>query len=487
MALKYMITKNPNKLRFFYDLAALVFSAVLTIVLVNLFGVWESICTAQLIAYLLITLAILFGSGLYTRYRISGFRKKSLLILGSCTFGSISVSILTQEYQISLAMSLLAIPLLLVPRFILQTTSTVVGTLSKKVVKEKGGVLVIGGAGYIGTYVVQVLLESGKKVRVLDKLMFGEEPLKEFSNNENFELIRGDCTNIGILAKAIDGCSEVVHLAGLVGDPACAVDKVYTKHTNIIATRMVRDLSIALGVNRLIFASSCSVYGISDKEVDEEGELNPVSLYAETKVDSERELLTNIPDDLSVTVLRFATVFGHSRRPRFDLVANIFSAQSIVDGTITVIGPDQWRPFVHVFDLARAIKITLEAPVGVVNGQIFNVGDRRLNYTIGMLGESIQKIANKYGFQPKMNVDDGNSADKRNYAVCFEKIKKKLGFESTILLEDGVDEMICNLLNGIYGDYTNDVYSNYKTTKKLKDMFYSEIDSDIIYSSAKVF
>ena len=148
-----------------------------------------------------------------------------------------------------------------------------------------------GGGGYIGTHVVEQLLAEGWRVRVLDRLLFGKAPLQDFLANPRFELVEGDATDILKLIEAMHGASAVVHLAGLVGDPACAVDESFTRHANVFATRLIKKAVPLLGVRRLVFASSCSVYGINSAEVNETSEVNPVSLYARTKVESERELL----------------------------------------------------------------------------------------------------------------------------------------------------------------------------------------------------
>src|SRR5262249_27432907 len=169
----------------------------------------------------------------------------------------------------------------------------------------------------IGSHTVDLLLAAGQRVRVLDRLMYGRGPLADFEGNPRFELIEGDATDISKLTAAGKDASAVVHLAGLVGGPACAVGPGLTRHANIVATRMAKDVAQSLGVHRFVFASSCSVYGVTDKEVSELDALNPVSLYAQTKIDSEQELLASIRDEFFVTILRFATVFGHSRRPRF--------------------------------------------------------------------------------------------------------------------------------------------------------------------------
>ena len=266
--------------------------------------------------------------------------------------------------------------------------------------------------------------------------MYGDEPIREFLGNPRFEFLEGDATDIRKLTLAMRDASAVVHLAGLVGDPACAVDAEFTRHTNIVATRMAKDVAQGLGVHKFVFASSCSVYGVSEKEVNEHAALNPVSLYAQTKIDSERELLSASRDDFFVTILRFATVFGHSRRPRFDLVGNLFTAQAVTDGLVTVVGPHQWRPFVHVRDLARSIVTVLKADPVTVQNQIFNVGDARLNMTILQLAEVVRAIAGDV--RPvDISVRD-DAGDRRNYAVSFNKIRDVLGFKAETLMPEGI-------------------------------------------------
>ncbi|HKC83724.1 MAG TPA: SDR family oxidoreductase, partial [bacterium] len=250
--------------------------------------------------------------------------------------------------------------------------------------------------------------------------------------------------------------------AGLVGDPACAVDESFTRHANVFATRLVKKAAQSLGVRRFVFASSCSVYGINPAEVSETSEVNPVSLYARTKVESERELLLD-DEDFCVTTLRFATVFGHSRRPRFDLVANLFTAQAVNDGKITLMGPSQWRPFVHVRDLARAIVAVLDADPERVRGQVFNVGDRRLNMTIGQLARLVQESVSH---TRRVEVVEMPSKDLRNYAVSFEKIRREIGFEAETLMETGIQEIIAEFDKGAYGHYRDAVYSNLAMTKR---------------------
>jgi nucleoside-diphosphate-sugar epimerase len=341
-------------------------------------------------------------------------------------------------------------------------------------------VLVVGGAGYIGSHVVDLLLKEGRNVRVLDRLMYGKDSLSEFLNHRYFELVEGDATDISKLTLAMKDVSAVVHMAGLVGDPACLIDPNFTRHTNIIATKMVKEVAQSIGVHRFVFASSCSVYGVSDKEARENDPLNPVSLYAQTKIDSERELLFSVPDEFFVTILRFATVFGHSRRPRFDLVANLFTGQAIEDGIIHVVGPGQWRPFIHVRDLARAVLFVLKADPPIIQGQIYNVGDQRLNMTIGKLGEEIKNIVSRFR-DVQMNVQE-NAADRRNYAVSFDKIRSSLGFDAQIMLHEGIEEMVEHFRKGTYRSYREKVYNNLAVTKDALDNFRDPASSSRLYA-----
>lgn len=313
--------------------------------------------------------------------------------------------------------------------------------------------------------------------------MYGRDPLSEFIGRPNFRLIEGDATDIAKLTEAMNGASAVVHLAGLVGDPACAVDQTFTRHTNIIATRMARDVAQAMGIQRFVFASSCSVYGVSEREVRETDTLNPVSLYAQTKIDSERELLAGLRDNFFVTILRFATVFGDSRRPRFDLVGNLFTAQAMTDGLITVIGPDQFRPFIHVRDLARSIAMVLAADTDQMQNQIFNVGDSRLNMTILQLAERVRDVCAQYR-DVEISVTE-NSQDRRNYRVSFDKIQSFLDFHASTLIEPGVEEMAHGFLNSRFGNYRDQTYSNLAMTARALSMFQDPVELARLYAPLK--
>jgi nucleoside-diphosphate-sugar epimerase len=476
---------GPNEARIFFDGATGAVGALVAVLFLRLVldRPVDGLPAGAALPAIFIALNAL--AGLYTRLKLAASRVKAGWLVLSIAGSAGLARVLGAETAAVVLWSLLVAPPVVLARLFLGLPYSRQRAVASLIVRRHGPVLVVGGAGYIGCHTVERLLAQGHRVRVLDRLMYGREPIAPFLANRNFELVEGDVTSITSLTAAMRDTSAVVHLAGLVGDPACAVDPEFTRHTNIVATRMAKEVAQSLGVHRFVFASSCSVYGVSDAEVDESSPLNPVSIYAQTKIDSERELLFSVRDDFFVTILRFATVFGHSGRPRFDLVANLFTAQAFNDGVITVIGSQQWRPFVHVRDLARAIVCVLDASPVAVQSQIFNVGDRRLNMTIGQLAGTVRDVTSRY--RPvEVVVHEQAAADRRNYAVSFEKIRSHLGFEAETTLEDGIAEMARNFAEGRYGPYRHAVYSNVEVTRRAVEEFYDPEEADRLYAPRKV-
>ena len=318
-------------------------------------------------------------------------------------------------------------------------------------------VLVIGGAGFIGSVLCRQLLRQGYSVRVLDTLLYGRESLADLLPNPNFELIEGDSRDVGTVFRAMLDMNAVVHLGELVGDPACALDEKLTREINLAATRMIAEAAQGCGAQRFIYSSSCSVYGASPEVSDERSELNPLSLYAWAKIACERVLLGLNGPDFHPVILRFATVYGLSPRPRFDLVVNLLTAKAARDGEITIFGGDQWRPFVHVADVAQAIIRGLEAPLANVKGGIFNVGSDEQNYTITQVGELVQRVIP----QARLVTQPGDT-DRRDYRVSFAKIQRELDFTPQYGVEDGVREIAVALRAGQIGNYQDKRHSNYK-------------------------
>jgi nucleoside-diphosphate-sugar epimerase len=474
---------GPNEARILFDVGVSVAATLMTLLLVALGG--RRAPQAPLLAALGLQVAVFLvlnaALGLYSRHRASpaGFRLRLLAtsVFCACLAGYGAGGDLFGP----VAWGALVLPPVALTRWMASVARSGARPLRRLVTDPHAPIAVLGGAGYIGTHAVAELLARGYTVRVLDRLMYGTEPVRDLLGHPRFQLIEGDVTDIARLTEAAHGCRALVHLAGLVGDPACAVDPAYTAHTNIVATRMAHEIAHSLGVSRFIFASSCSVYGIADTPVDEMSPLNPVSLYARTKIDSERELLRPTPDHFFLTVLRFATVFGHSRRPRFDLVANLFTAQAMIEGRIRVIGPHQWRPFVHVRDLARSIRLCLEAPEAIVQSQVFNVGDARLNRTILALAETVRGVVSERR-DVTVVVEEQSEADRRNYLVSFDKIHRLLGFEATVSIEEGVREMVEQFAADRYRDYRADLYSNLATTRQAVEDFHDPAEQARLYA-----
>jgi nucleoside-diphosphate-sugar epimerase len=322
-------------------------------------------------------------------------------------------------------------------------------------------VLIVGGAGYIGSFLADKMLRGGYKVRIVDLLLYGKDPIKKFTY-ESFEFIRGDCRDKNIIEEALDGVDAVVHLGEIVGDPACNIDESFTIETNYAATQMIVELCVKRGIKRFVFASSCSVYGQNDEEVNEESKLNPISLYARCKIESEKAIQSFDYNHFCPTILRLATVHGKSFRQRFDLVVNMLAIKAVAEGSIKIFGGDQWRPFISVSDVCRGIIAVLNAEEWKVRKQVFNLGDTRENYQMIQMADIIGKLV------PEVNVEIlKDHSDKRSYQVCFEKIKRRLGFSAENKIYDSVKDIISAYQNeNIFRDYRDQKYHNVLALKE---------------------
>ncbi len=295
-------------------------------------------------------------------------------------------------------------------------------------------VLVTGVAGYVGTRVAALLLADGHAVRGFDSLLFPDDSVAALRDLPGFTLVHGDVRDPVAVGRATEGCAAVVHLARLVGDPACALDPALTRAVNLEGTRHVIDAGAAAGVRRLVFASTCSVYGAAGEAwLDESSATAPVSLYAETHLEAEALLAAHPSGAEAPCILRFATVFGAAPRMRFDLVVNLLTARALREGVVEVHGGDQWRPQVHVDDAARAVVLALDHPAAA--GATFNVGSDALNLRIADLAE---RIAARF---PSARLTVQETRDPRSYRVSFARIRRELGFDTTHTIESGVDEI----------------------------------------------
>jgi nucleoside-diphosphate-sugar epimerase len=301
-------------------------------------------------------------------------------------------------------------------------------------------VLVTGGAGYVGSLLVEELLRRGHRVRVLDALVHGTVPsVLTAWGDPSFEFIRGDVRDARARAVALKEVDSVVHLAAIVGDPACAREPELARAVNLEATKLLVDDATCAGVERFVFASTCSNYGKRDNGslATEEDELKPVSLYAETKVAAELDILSrNGAGPRVSTCLRFATVYGTSPRMRFDLTVNEFTRDVALGRDLVVFGEQFWRPYVHVRDVADAVAMTLEAPPEAVAGEVFNVGGTHENYR----KLDIVNLLNDRFDSPVVKFVRKNE-DPRDYRVSFEKVAASIGFELGHTVGNGIDEV----------------------------------------------
>jgi nucleoside-diphosphate-sugar epimerase len=320
-------------------------------------------------------------------------------------------------------------------------------------------ILVIGGAGYIGSALLPKLLSRGHRVRLLDRFFYGFEPIRDVLGHPKLEVVQADFRRVDTLVECMRGVDAVIHLGAIVGDPACALDRDLTIEVNLMATRTIAEVAKGYGIRRMIFASTCSVYGASsdDELLTEESPLNPVSLYAVTKLASEKVLMDLAGETFSPTCLRFSTIYGLSGRTRFDLVVNLLTAKAVMDGVITIQGGDQWRPLLHVDDAALALLHTLESPLPKVHKQVFNVGSDEQNFTIQRIGELIQKMV-----PGAKLVNQGLGGDRRDYRADFRKIREQLGFVPQWTVWEGIRQVIDEIRKGAVKDYRAAKYSNVK-------------------------
>jgi nucleoside-diphosphate-sugar epimerase len=324
-------------------------------------------------------------------------------------------------------------------------------------------VLLIGGAGYVGTVITSHFLKLGFKVRALDNFVYdNQEAIQAYLGDENYEFISGDLGNTKTLARAAEGIENVVILGGLVGDPITKSYPEASNSINDIGVQNCIDFFDDKKLNKLIFISTCSNYGlIKENELaDENFELNPLSLYAKAKVAAELHLMSKKGKvSYTATVLRFATAFGLSPRMRFDLSVSEFVRDLYFGEELVVFDENTWRPYCHVRDFARLIEIVIEADNEKVNFNVFNAGGEVNNFTKKMIVDTIAS------YIPDAKIKFGaNGTDPRNYKVSFKKVKDTLGFEPKYTIKHGIEELISAFKIGVYSDsITNkNKYGNFK-------------------------
>ena len=324
-------------------------------------------------------------------------------------------------------------------------------------------ILVVGGEGYIGNVVCSKLLANGHHVTSFDNLIYNNYScVLNKINQKNYRFVFGDISNTLLIKPLIEQSDVVLLLAGLVGDP---ITKKYPKESGLINDSGVLDLITLCSknkLNHLIFVSTCSNYGLIDNDelASETHELNPLSLYAKSKVNAEKYILSlKDKTDMNATILRFATAFGLSPRMRFDLTISEFTRDLAIGNTLLVYDANTWRPYCHVKDFARLINMVIDSPKEKVSFEVFNAGGDINNATKQMI---IDKILKKIPNGKVRYKDYGK--DPRNYKVNFEKVKSAIGFEPAFTIDHGIVELLNAINNHLFDhvDGNKNLFGNYE-------------------------
>jgi len=329
---------------------------------------------------------------------------------------------------------------------------------------SKDIILVTGGAGYIGSVLVADLVNRGEKVRVFDKLYFGDIGLNGVK--EKIDLVQGDVREFP--DSALEGVKAVIHMGSLSNDPTAEFDPQANREINFEGTMKVAEACKRKGIKRFTFASSAAIIGFHVEAIADEDFLpNPQSEYAQSKLDAENGLKSLVSDKFCPVIFRQATVFGFSPRMRWDLVVNTMTKDAFSRGSIFVYcAGDNWRPLVHVKDVAAAHIEGLKVPEEKVKGQIFNLVHK--NYRILELGHWVREILKKY--IPITVETSFGSKESRSYRISGKKLKEMLGFEARGTVEEAVLEIFDILRSGRYTDFINPIYYNIDWMKLLSDM-----------------
>ena len=293
-------------------------------------------------------------------------------------------------------------------------------------------IFITGGAGYVGSKLVPKLLDLGYEVTVLDLMIYGEEVLE---NHEKLNKVKGDIRDIPLLEKIIPGHNSLIHLACISNDPSFELNPTLGKSINLDAFEPLVKICVKNDINKFIYASSSSVYGIKkEKNVTEDMELEPLTDYSRFKGDCEKILNSYKSDSFITTTIRPSTVCGYARRQRLDLVVNILTNHAFHNREIKVFGGDQLRPNVHIDDMVNSYLAVLSAESQKINGQIFNVGFK--NQSVNELANDVKEIIGD-----DVKIINTKSDDNRSYHVSSEKIKETLGFETKYSVKDAVVDL----------------------------------------------
>lgn len=332
-----------------------------------------------------------------------------------------------------------------------------------------GKILLVGGAGYVGSVLTQELLERGYAVRILDRLYFGDEGLNDV--RDRVELVVGDMR--ALTPEVLLDVEAVINVGGLSNDPTAEYNPKANHEMNTVAARQLAELCIEHGVRRYIFASSCSIYdrgvGNNSRDVllDEESDVDPRAAYSSSKYEAERLLLAMAGSDFCPVILRKGTIYGFSSRMRYDLVVNTFVKDALSRGAITIhYGGEMWRPLVEVRDVARAYIACLRAEETDVRAQVFNVSFT--NFQISEVALRVREAFRALGIEVDIRSDYGYRGV-RSYRVSSAKIARVLDYHPKVTIEEAVRHMVAQVKARGYDDFGNPRYHNIRWMRLLEE------------------
>ena len=319
-------------------------------------------------------------------------------------------------------------------------------------------ILVIGGGGYVGTYLVYELIKNNYLVTVFDLFIYGNF----LENNNNLKIIKGDIRDLQLLRKIIKNFDSVIHLACISNDPSFDLNPQLGKSINFDPFEDLIKICKHEGVKRFIYASSSSVYGVKlEKDVDENSSLEPLTDYSKYKALCEDVLLKYNDKDFTCCVVRPATVCGYSKRQRLDLVVNILTNLSYNKKEVSIYGGEQLRPNINIKDMSNAYLFLINQPKQLISGEVFNIGFE--NYSVNTLCNLVIR-----NIKHKVLIKHLKSEDNRSYHISSKKIQKKLGFKNHFNIEDAIIELINIFKKKLLIDpLNNEIYFNIKRMKSL--------------------
>tara|TARA_Y100000590_G_scaffold221572_1_gene250761 strand:- start:3980 stop:5005 length:1026 start_codon:yes stop_codon:yes gene_type:complete len=335
-------------------------------------------------------------------------------------------------------------------------------------------IVVTGGAGYVGSVLVDRLVNEKFNVKVIDSLVFGNDGISHLIDNNSIEFFNVDIRETKKISEIIENSDCLIHLAAIVGEPLCKKIPDAAKQINEFATKNLVKLSKKHQVKQFIFASTCSNYGSSLEIVNETSPVQPLSLYSECKVNSEKFILEQNSQNFSTSILRFATAHGLSPRMRFDLLVQEFIRDALIDKKISIFGADFWRPLIHVSDMVDACLKIINNNSEKTYGQIFNVGSDKENYTKKQLAEIILE------YLPETQIEIVKSkVDPRNYKVSFEKIQNSLKFNTQRTVRDSVIEILDQIKSGGIDPRDSEFSNMSKMTEKIGTLNNYQFDENL--------